>query len=90
MNKADLIGTIAQELNIPKATVNKVLSAYHKTVQAALATGERVQITGFGTFQTTETKERSVRNPQTGKAIIIAAAKKPKFKPGKALKESLA
>jgi DNA-binding protein HU-beta len=89
MNKQDLIEIIAKEAQIPKATVSKVINSYHKAVQVALAQGEKVSLPGFGTFDVSERKERSGRNPKTGESLLIAAAKRPRFKPGKSLKDTL-
>lgn len=90
MNKTDLIESISVEVSVPKATVKKVIDSYHKSVQMALAKGEKVALPGFGTFQVSESKERNARNPKTGESMLIAAAKRPRFKPGKGLKDSLA
>lgn len=90
MNKQDLIEVIAKEAGIPKATVSKVINSYHKAVQVAMSQGDKVTLPGFGTFQVSERKERSGRNPRTGDPMTIAAAKLPRFKPGKLLRDSLA
>lgn len=89
MNKQDLIGVIAKELDLPKATVTKVINSYHKTVQVAMSEGDKVTLPGFGTFQVSERKERSGRNPRTGEPLLIAKGRIPRFKPGKALKDNI-
>ncbi|RIW14663.1 HU family DNA-binding protein [Algoriphagus lacus] len=90
MNKSELIEVVAKEAGLSKATVSKVINSYHKAVQVAMSQGDKVTLPGFGTFQVSERKERSGRNPRTGDPMTIAAAKLPRFKPGKLLKDSLA
>ncbi len=89
MTKAELVSYIAKEAGITKATAEKALSAFIKAVTDALSKGEKVTLVGFGTFYVAERAERKGRNPQTKEEIIIPAAKVPKFKPGKLLKESV-
>ena len=89
MNKSDLIEAISNELDLPKATVTKVVNAYHQTVQTAMSQGDKVTLPGFGTFQVSERKERSGRNPRTGESLVIAAAKIVKFRPGKDIKTNV-
>ncbi len=89
MTKAELVSYIAKEAGITKATAEKALSAFIKAVTEALSKGDKVTLVGFGTFYVAERAERKGRNPQTREEIIIPAAKVPKFKPGKILKESV-
>ncbi len=89
MNKSDLIGMIANDAKISKATAAKMVDAYHSTVKNAIAQGDTVNILGFGSFTTSERKERSGRNPRTGEVLTVKAAKVPKFRPGKGLKDAL-
>ena len=89
MNKSDLIDAVAAEADISKAAAGKALDAVTQAITAALKQGDAVTLVGFGTFAVIERAERVGRNPKTGEAITIAAAKAPKFKPGKALKDAL-
>ena len=89
MNKAELITAVAQAANINKADAERVITAFADTVQAVLKNGGSVTLVGFGTFATGQRAEREGRNPATGEAITIAAAKTVKFKAGKTLKDSI-
>ncbi|MGP0171165.1 HU family DNA-binding protein [Pseudomonas sp. NCHU5208] len=89
MNKSELIESIAAAADIPKATAGRALDAVIESVTNALAAGDTVTLVGFGTFASKERAARTGRNPQTGKAINIAAAKIPGFKAGKALKDAV-
>jgi DNA-binding protein HU-beta len=89
MNKSELIETIAKQANLSKATATKALDAYHEVVKNAIKEGDSVAVVGFGTFSTVERKARTGRNPKTGAALNIKAAKVPKFKPGKGLRDAL-
>ncbi|MBL4703957.1 MAG: HU family DNA-binding protein [Flavobacteriales bacterium] len=89
MNKAQLVNAIAAEADITKASAERALDAFTNAVSNSLTKGEDVTILGFGSFTTSEHKERTGRNPQTGEAITIAAATLPKFKAGKALKDAV-
>lgn len=88
-NKADLIYVIANKANISKQDAGVALDAVLEEITGALKKGERVSISGFGTFSVGSRTARTGRNPQTGATIQIPASKSPKFKPGKALKESI-
>jgi DNA-binding protein HU-beta len=90
MTKAELVDAIAKATNMTKAASEKSLGAFVSAVSGALAQGEKVTLVGFGTFEVTSRAARTGRNPQTGKQIKIAAAKTPKFRPGKQLKEQVA
>ena len=89
MNKSELIEQIAKRSGLPLAGSRKALDALLETVGEALASGDRVQLVGFGTFKVTERSAREGRNPQTGETIEIPASKNPVFKAGKALKEAV-
>ena len=89
MNKSELIEAIAQEAGISKAAVQKALDATTNAVTNALKKGDTVTLVGFGTFYVGERAERQGRNPKTGEPLTIAAAKTPKFRAGKALKDAL-
>lgn len=89
MNKSQLVDKIAAEADISKAAAGRVLDAFLNTVSDSLKAGDDVALVGFGTFAVKERAERTGRNPQTGKEIIIPAGKVPGFRAGKALKEAL-
>ena len=86
MNKSELIDSIAESAEIPKAVAGRALDAMIESVTGALQNGEQVVLIGFGTFSVKDRAARTGRNPQTGDPIQIAAAKIPSFKAGKALK----
>ncbi len=89
MNKTELIAAIAEEAGLSKKDAEKALKAFTDVVAAQMKKGEKVQIVGFGTFEVSERSEREGRNPQTGEPMTIAASRTPKFKAGKALKDSI-
>jgi len=87
MNKQELVEIIAKNSDISKAAASKALGAFIEGVSGALKKGEAVQLVGFGTFSVVDRAARTGKNPQTGEALQIPAAKAPKFKPGKGLKD---
>lgn len=89
MTKADLVNAMAEKAGISKTDAEKALKAFIDAVTEALKAGEKVALVGFGTFSVGERAARTGKNPQTGAQIKIAAAKSPKFKAGKALKDSV-
>jgi DNA-binding protein HU-beta len=89
VNKSELIDAIAAEADISKAAAAKALDGVIASVTDALKKGDTVTLVGFGTFYVGERAERSGRNPKTGETINIAAARSPKFRAGKALKDAL-
>ena len=89
MNKTDLIEHIAKEADLSKAAATRALDAITKAVEKTLKKGGTVSLVGFGTFAVGKRAARTGRNPRTGAAIKIKAAKVPKFRPGKALKDAL-
>lgn len=89
MNKAELIQEVATKAGVKVKEAEALLDAMISATEGALAKGDKVAITGFGTFAVSERKARKGRNPQTGKEIKIPASKTPRFTPGKALKDSL-
>ena len=90
MNKAELVGQIAQKSGLTKKDSEIALNAFIESVQGALKANDKVQLVGFGTFEVRQRNARKGRNPQTGKEITIPASKAPVFKVGKALKDSVA
>jgi DNA-binding protein HU-beta len=89
VNKAELIDAIAIEADLSKAAAGRALDAAVAAVQQALKKGDTVTLVGFGTFYLGTRAARNGRNPQTGETIKIKSAKVPKFRAGKALKDSV-
>ena len=89
MNKAELVAALAQKAEVSKKDAEKVLSAFIETVQDAVKSDDKVQLVGFGTFESKARAAREGKNPQTGEVIKIAACKVPAFKAGKAFKDML-
>ena len=89
MNKSDLIEAIADEADISKAAAQRSLDSMVGTIQAWLKKGQMVTLVGFGTFYVAKRVPRNGRNPRTGAQIRIKAAKVPKFRAGKALKDAV-
>ena len=89
MNKSELIEHIAKQADISKAASGRALEALIGGVKSTLKKNNSVTLVGFGTFSVTKRAARAGRNPRTGAAIKIKAAKIPKFRPGKALKDAL-
>ncbi|WP_345907888.1 HU family DNA-binding protein [Sphingomonas sp. UBA4815] len=89
MTKADLVNAIAEQAGLSKADAEKALKAFTGAVTQALKADEKVSLVGFGTFSVGQRAARTGKNPQTGAKIKIAAAKSPKFKAGKALKDAV-
>lgn len=90
MTKAELIDAVAKSAGLTKAAAEKAVGGVLSAVTDALKKGDRITLVGFGSFEVSTRKARTGRNPQTGKEIKIAAAKVPKFRPGKALKDAVA
>lgn len=89
MNKTELVAAMAEKAEISKKDAEKALKAFTETVAEELKKGEKIQLVGFGTFETTARAARTGKNPQTGKAIKIPASTAPKFKAGKGLKDTV-
>lgn len=89
MNKNDLIAQISKKTKFSKADAGRSLDAVLEAIIAALSKGQEVRLVNFGTFLVVKRKATTGRNPRTGAKIQIAASKQPKFRPGKALKESV-
>lgn len=89
MNKNELVAAMAEKAGLKKSEAEKALKAFTEVVADELKKGEKIQLVGFGTFEVSERAEREGRNPKTGETMKIAASKAPKFKAGKALKDSL-
>ncbi len=89
MNKTELVAAVAEQAAISKKDAEKAVKAFTDVVADELKKGGKVQLVGFGTFEVVTRAAREGRNPQTGKTMPIKASKAPKFKAGKALKDSL-
>ena len=89
MNKQDLISAIAQKSGLTKIDAKKALEAYIDATSKALKKGDRVALVGFGSFSVSKRAARTGRNPQTGKAIKIAAKKVVRFKAGADLSKTV-
>ena len=90
MNKTDLIAAVAESAGLTKKDTERVINAALDTIVSALREGEKVQISGFGTFEVKAREARIGRNPHTKEAIEIPATKVPDFKPSKTLKDTVA
>ena len=86
MNKTELVAAIAEKAELSKKDAEKALKAFTETVAEQLKNGDKIQLVGF---EVAERAARTGQNPQTGKAIEIPASKAPKFKAGKALKDTV-
>lgn len=89
MNKSELITGMAADSGLSKVDVERALNAFLGQVEKALKAGDKVQLTGFGSFEIKERAERIGRNPQTGAEVKIPASKTPVFKAGKSLKDAV-
>ena len=93
MNKSELVDALADSTGMTKADAARAVDALFATdsgiLAGALNRGDRVQITGFGTFEAKHRKARTGRNPRTGQTIQIAASKTPAFRAGKGLKDAI-
>jgi DNA-binding protein HU-beta len=93
MNKSELVQSLASKTDMTKADAQRAIDALFNTkdgiLTSTLKKGDRVQITGFGTFETRKRKARTGRNPRTGEEIKIGPTTSPSFRPGKALKDAV-
>ncbi len=87
MNKTELIAVAAEAAGVSKKDAERVINAAIDTVTKKLAAGDKVQLSGFGTFETKDREARVGRNPVTREAMEIPATRVPGFKPSKALKD---
>ena len=88
-NKQELVNDVATTTGLTKKDATAAVDAVFASIQDTLATGDKVQLIGFGNFEVRTRAARKGRNPQTGEEIEIAASKIPAFKPGKALKDAI-
>ena len=89
MNKTELIAAVAESAGLTKKDSERVINAAIDAITASLAKGEKVQISGFGTFESKEREARIGRNPHTKEPIEIPATRVPTFNPSKGLKDSV-
>ena len=89
MNKTELVAAMADAAGLSKKDAEKALKAFTDVVAEELKKDGKVQLVGFGTFEVSKRAAREGRKPQTGKTMSIPASKAPKFKAGKALKDSI-
>lgn len=89
MNKTDLVKAISEKTGVSQKDSDAVVKAFTEVVAEELKKGEKIALVGFGTFEVSERAAREGINPATGKKIKIAASKAPKFKAGKALKDTV-
>ena len=89
MNRSQLIDSVAEGSGLSKADAGRALDAVLDAIQSSVANGDKVSLTGFGTFELRERAARTGRNPQTGETMQVAASKAPAFKAGKAFKDAV-
>ena len=89
MNKSDLADAVGASFGNNKAMGSAAVDAVLDAITKGLKRGEKIQITGFGTFEVRSRPARTGRNPRTGEPVAIAASKAAAFKPGKALKDAI-
>lgn len=89
MNKSELVAAVAKSAELSKKDAEKAVAAFIDTVKATVAKKGKVQLIGFGTFESRVRKARKGKNPRTGEAIKIPKANVPAFKPGKGFKDAL-
>jgi DNA-binding protein HU-beta len=89
MNKSELAAVVAESFDGNKSQGAKALDAVLDAIEKGLADGERIQISGFGTFEVRHRKARMGRNPRTGEPVEIKASNAPAFKAGKGLKDAV-
>jgi DNA-binding protein HU-beta len=89
VNKNDLVASVANDSGLSKADSAKAVDSVFDNISKALSSGSDVRLVGFGTFSVAQRRASEGRNPRTGEKIQIPASKQPKFKAGKALKDSV-
>ncbi len=89
MTKGELIASVGKEAKLSRASAEKAINAFTNTVMKALKKGDKLALTGFGTFSVAKRRARTGRNPQTGKEIKIPATRVAKFKAGNLLKSAV-
>jgi DNA-binding protein HU-beta len=89
MNKSELVDAVASATNGTKGDAQASVDAVLDAITGALQRGDKVSLTGFGTFEVRDRAARTARNPQTGETIQVQASKAPAFKAGKGLKDAV-
>ena len=89
MNKDTMIERIAEDAGINKSQADRALKSMLDSITETLKSGDKVTLTGFGTFLVSERKTREGRNPKTGETITIPGGNVPRFKAGKSLKDAI-
>ncbi|MPZ74488.1 MAG: DNA-binding protein HU [Nitriliruptorales bacterium] len=89
MNKSQLAEAAAERAGMSKGEASKALDAVLDCISTALQDGEKVSLTGFGTFEVRDRAARTARNPQTGEEMQVAASRAPAFKAGKGFKDAV-
>ncbi len=89
MTKGELIASVGKEAKLSRASAEKAINAFTNAVMKALKKGDKLALTGFGTFSVAKRRARTGRNPQTGKEIKIPATRVAKFKAGNLLKSAV-
>ena len=89
MNKVELIAAVAEKAGLSKKDSDKAVAAVLESIVDALASGDKVQLVGFGTFEVRAREARTGRNPRTKETIQIPASKRPVFKAGKSFKDAV-
>ncbi|MBL0318467.1 MAG: HU family DNA-binding protein [Alphaproteobacteria bacterium] len=89
MNKQQLVSRVAETAEITKASAAKAVEAFFEAIREELQSGGTCNFVGFGSFKVAQRKAQTLRNPQTGKPMKVAARKVPKFVAGKGLKEAV-
>jgi DNA-binding protein HU-beta len=90
MNKAELVDAIAEKAEVSKKDADAIVTATVEAIMEAVASGDKVSLVGFGSFEPRERKAREGRNPKTGETLKIAAATVPAFSAGKGFKQLVA
>lgn len=89
MNKTELVALVAEKASMTKKDAAVAVDATFSAITDAMVKGDKVQLVGFGTFETKHRAERTGKNPRTGEVLTIAAITTPSFKAGKALKDAV-
>ncbi len=89
VNKSEFVSVFAEEAAITKTEAARLLDVVLKVIKKSLADKEEIRMVGFGTFKVATVKAKTVRNPQNGQEMRLPESKRPKFVPGKGLKEAV-
>lgn len=89
MNKSELVAAMAEKSSLPKKNCQDALDAFVAVIEDVMKSGDKVKLSGFGTFEVKRRAARIGRNPKTKEAVNIPASRHPVFKPGKVLKEAV-